>query len=206
MKSQIPKIGRKLYEKNFISGREGNISERVGDRILITPSAAPKSELREEDLCLMDLKEGKSLKGKPSSESYLHLFIYRECKAAQAIIHAHPPWPIALSLARPEWKALPSALPEIILSLGVVPFVPYATPGTRAMGEALRPFIQESRAFILSHHGVLVWGDSLNSALSGLEELSRGSEIICLAESMGRTTLLPKKEISKLLKKNRGIK
>ena len=200
MSVSIPLIGRKLYEKNFISGREGNISERKGGRIVITPSSVRKSDLREKDLCLMDL-EGKSLKGNPSSEKLLHLFIYRERKEAAAVIHAHPPWPVALSLARPEWKYLPFALAEIALSLGLVPFVPYRTPGTPEMAEALRPFIKKSRAFILSNHGALVWGESLESAWAGMEELSRGCEIICLSESLGKTALLPKKEIAKLLAK-----
>jgi len=195
--SQIPFICKKLYAKNLIVGSDGNVSEKLENQILITASGGDKSDIKEKDLCVLD-KKGQPLKGKPSSEKYMHLAVYQRQKQAQAIIHAHPPSAIALSLARPKWKTLPLALPEIVITLGEVPFVPYAPPGTKELGEVLKPFVQKSRALILSQHGALVWGKNLNEACLLMEQLEHACQILCLSESMGKTTLLKKQEIQKL--------
>ena len=200
MNSQIPSCCKKLYEKNLIAGCDGNVSEKKENQIFITPANINKSKLQEEDLCLIDLY-GNPLKGQASTEKHMHLSIYKYQKKAQAIVHAHPPFAIALSLAKPNWKKLPPALPEIIIALGEVPFVPYVCPGTKELGEALKHFIQKSKALILSHHGAVVWGESLEEAFLIMEQLEHSCKILCASEAIGKTTLLPKKEIEKLLKK-----
>ena len=197
MNSQIPLICRRLYERGLIAGSDGNVSEKTGNKILITPSGQDKSKIKEEDLCVMDLYGG-ILKGHPSTEKSMHLSIYKWQKKARALVHAHPPSAIALSLARPQWKSLPLALPEIVIALGEVPFVPYARPGTRELAKALKPFVQESKALILSHHGVVVWGESLEEAYLLMEQLEHSCKILCFSESMGDTTLLSEREVQKL--------
>ena len=199
MNSQIPLICKKLYEKNLIAGSDGNISEKTENQIFITPSGVNKSEIKEEDLCMMD-PHGDTLKGRPSTEKYMHLAIYKHQTKAQAVVHAHPPSAIALSLARPNWKNLPLALPEIVIALGEVPFVPYIRPGTKELGEVLRPFVQQSQALILSHHGAVVWGESLGEACLIMEQLEHSCKILCLSEAMGKTSLLSETEVEKLIK------
>ena len=201
MKSQIPLIGKKLYNKNLIAGSEGNISEKKGKQILITPSQVNKSEIKTKDLCIIDM-QGNKLKGQASSEKHLHLAIYKTQKKAQAVIHAHPPSAIALSLARPRWKSLPQALPEMILTLGEVPIVPYARPGTKKLGFVLKKYVKKSHVLILAHHGAVVWADSLEKALLMMEQLEQCCKILTLAEAMGSAKTLPKKEIRELLKKH----
>ena len=198
MKSNIPFICKKLYEKNLIAGCDGNVSEQKGNNIIITPSNVNKSEIKSKDLCLID-KRGRDIKGQASSEKYMHLAIYKYQKKAQAIAHAHPPSAIALSLAK-QWKFLPQALPEIVIALGQVPFVPYVRPGAKQLGESLKPFVQNSKALILSRHGAVTWGESLEEAFSIMEQLEHSCKILCLSESMGQTKTLPQKEIKELLK------
>ena len=202
MKSHIPLICKKLYEKNLIAGSDGNVSEKRGNKIIITPSNVNKSEIKSKDLCWID-KNGKNLKGQASSEKYMHLAIYKYQKKAKAIAHAHPPSAIALSLVKSQWRFLPQALPEMALALGPVPIVPYIRPGTKQLGESLKPFIQNSKALILSHHGAVVWGDNLQEAFLIMEQLEHSCKILCLSESMGRTKVLTQKEISELLKNTR---
>ena len=198
MTSQIPFVCKRLYEKNLIAGSEGNVSEKIKNQIFITPSGMNKSEVKEEDLCVMDL-HGEALRGRPSTEKYMHLSIYKYQSKAQAIVHAHPPSAIALSLARPKWKSLPPALPEMLITLGEVPFVPYARPGTKELGEVLKPFVRKSKALILSHHGAVVWEENLEKAYLIMEQLEHSCKILCASESMGQTAQLSKKEIEKLL-------
>ena len=201
MSYQIPLICKKLYEKNLIAGSDGNISEKTEAGIAITPSSVNKAEIKEEDLCLIDI-DGNNLKGQASTEKYMHLAVYEYQKKAQAVVHAHPPSAVALSLARPQWKVLPPALPEIVMALGEVPFVPYTRPGTKELGKVLKSLIHNSKALILSHHGAVVWGESLEEASIIMEQLEHSCKILCLSEAMGKTNLLPEGEVQKFLKQS----
>ena len=196
----IIEICRKLYQKNFLAGIDGNVSvyNQKNNTISITPSGVPKSDLNEEELCSMNL-EGKPLKGNPSSERNMHLTVYREQKKARAVVHAHPPFAVSLSLSRPKWKALPSVLSETVITLGEVPIIPYVCPGTEEMARSLCPFLQNSRAMILSRHGAVTWGEDLQSAYLTMECLEHSAQMIYLAETLGGSRPLNKKDLKQLL-------
>ena len=195
---QIIEVCKKLYKKNFLAACDGNVSVKEEDNLIkITPSGVPKYSLKEEQICSID-KEGRNLKGKSSSEKLMHLTIYKQKNRAKAVVHAHPPCSVALSLARPAWQELPLVLPEIVIALGRVPFVEYAQPGTKEMGQSLIPYLKESTSFILSHHGAVTFGESLEEAYMRMEWLEHSCKIILMAESIGGVNPLPKKELQKL--------
>ena len=199
MEKDIISVCQKLYEKNLIAGSDGNVSVRLSeDKILITPSGVSKSSLNTGDICSMDLA-GRTLKGNPSTEKNIHLTVYREQKKARAVVHAHPPFTVALSLARREWKTLPPVLPETVAVLGPAPFVPYSCPGTLETAESLCPFLQKSSALILSRHGAVTWGESLQSAYLAMECLEHSARIIYLTEALGGAPPLSEDEIKQLL-------
>ena len=103
-----------------------------------TPSGLSKRNLKESDLAIITQK-GRVLRGNPSSERLMHLAIYEKCPSAKAVLHAHPPTSIALSLSYPEMKELPSdSLPEVILATDGIPIVPYTRPSTKEMGKEMR--------------------------------------------------------------------
>ena len=135
---------------------------------------------------------------KPSSELEMHLAIYKAQEKAQAIIHAHPPSAIALSLARPHWLFLPPVLPEMIVLMGQVPIVPYIRPGAKELGENLKSFVKKHQVLILSNHGAVVWAENLNKAFYLMEQLEQCCKVVILAESLGGMKQLPKEEIEKL--------
>lgn len=188
-----------LHQRQLLVAADGNLSLRLDDQhILITPSGINKSRLKQDGLALMTLN-GEILQGKPSSERAMHLEIYRRVPEARAITHAHPPYAIALSLARPYWKTLPvEALPEVMIAAGNIPLVPYARPGSEKMGTSLQPFLPEHRLMILARHGAVCWGESLDETLDGIERLEQISQILTLAESLGGTTPLPAGELQAL--------
>ena len=204
MEKEIIKICKRLHKKSFLAGCDGNVSARAESGLIhITPSGLSKRALKADQMALMDI-EGKALKGRPSSEKFMHLAVYQGQPKAMAAAHAHPPHAVALSLARPDWKELPPAMPEILIALGKVPFVPYIQPGTKELGGALRPLAKESHALILSHHGALTWGESLEEAYMRLEQLEHACQIIFLAEAMGGARTLPP-EALKALKKTDSL-
>jgi len=129
----------------------------------------------------------------------MHLAVYRACPEARVIVHAHPPTAIAWTLARPDLTELPTdALPELLLAAGRVPIVPYARPGTEEMGTVLLPFLPAHRLLLLSRHGALAWGESMEEAVNGIERVEHGALILKAAEELGGTTPLPEAELEAL--------
>lgn len=190
---------RRLHERNLLAAADGNISCRLPfNRIAITPSGVNKVKLRVEDMAFMQLS-GIVIKGKPSSERLMHLAVYRACPEASCVIHAHPPTAIAWSLARPDLAFLPDeSLPEVILAAGRIPIVPYARPGTTAMGEALAKFLPQHRLMILARHGALCWGETIEDAYNGIERLEHVCQILKSAVELGGLSNLPEAEIAAL--------
>ncbi len=202
---QIIKVCKRLYKRNMLAAADGNISLRVKDGILITPSGQCKAFIEEEDIALVT-PENEIKYGNPSSERLMHLAVYNHTGEAKAVVHAHPPTAIAWSVAFPDDKELPNGcLSEIILAAGRIPIVPYARPGTQGMGDVLKGFIDEHKIMILSRHGGLCWGDSLEEATKGMERLEHSAEILYRAKTLGQLTYLNEDEIQALYKLRQQI-
>ncbi len=176
----------RLHGRNLLAAADGNISLRLADgRIAMTPTGVNKSQLRAEHMAFLRI-DGTVLSGAPSSERAMHLAVYRRCPEARAVVHAHPPTAIAWTLARPELTELPSdALPEVILAAGRIPVVPYARPGTEAMGTELEAFLPVHRLLLLARHGALAWGESLEEAVNGIERVEHAALILKSALELG---------------------
>lgn len=188
-----------LHARNLLAAADGNISYRLPfNRIAITPTGVNKAKLRVEDMAFMQLN-GIAIKGKPSSERLMHLAVYRACPEAKCVVHAHPPTAIAWSLARLDLKFLPDeSLPEVILAAGRIPIVPYARPGTAAMGEGLQPFLPNYRLMILARHGALCWGETIADATNGIERLEHVCQILKSATELGGLHPMPDDELTAL--------
>jgi L-fuculose-phosphate aldolase len=185
-------VCRRLHARNLLAAADGNVSALLEEgRIAITPSGVAKAGLEPNDLAFMAM-DGTVLSGRPSSERLMHLAVYRACPEARAVVHAHPPTAIAWTLAFPD------ALPELILAAGSIPIVPYARPGTAAMGENLLPFLPEHRLLLLSRHGALAWGETLEEAYNGLERLEHACQILKAAFELGGAKPLPGPELEAL--------
>ena len=146
---------------------------------------------------------------KPSSETIMHTTIYKNQPLAKAVFHAHPPTAVAYSVAHPKDQFFPlNFISELILALGQVPIVAYQRPGTSKMGEALVPFLADSKVLILQFHGAVSWGESIDEAYMGIERLEHAAEIYLKAQMMGRVGELPESEIQALveLRKKIGFK
>jgi len=199
LKSELINIAKLLHQKNFLASADGNISVRVNNNtILITPSGQHKGFIKEDDLALVTLNN-EVLHGNPSGERVMHLEVYRNCKEAMSVVHAHPPYAIAWSVAFPELTELPKeCLSELILAVGQVPIVPYARPGSLDMGKVLVPWLPNQKVFILSRHGALSWGQDLQEAYNGIERLEHTAYILSLAKQMNDLSFLPPDEVKAL--------
>ena len=186
-----------LHAKNMLAAGDGNLSVLLPDgNILIPPAGRPKAFLEAHDMAILS-PDGRAIKGKPSSESLMHLTVYATCPKAQACVHAHPPHIIAWGIARPQDLELPSRhMSELILAVGGVPFVPYARPGTQNMGDVLVPFLEKGhRALALRHHGAISWGEDLEEAMNGMERMEHSALCLKIASELGPISELPEEEI-----------
>jgi len=199
IKKEIIRFCELLHSKGMLAAADGNVSYRVSDEeILITPSGVPKAFIQPEDIAVIDINN-RIVSGNPSGERLMHLEVYRQCKEARAVVHAHPPTAIAWSVAYPEYEELPSeCLSEVILAAGKIPIVAYARPGTIEMGKNLHPYLQECRAMILARHGAICWGESLREAYCGMERVEHSAEILMRAKAIGDLTKLPPNEVKAL--------
>ncbi|MGZ6132749.1 MAG: class II aldolase/adducin family protein [Myxococcaceae bacterium] len=188
-----------LHARGLLAAADGNVSVRQADgSIVLTPAGANKARLRPGSLARVTL-DGRILEGRPSTERAMHLAVYRACPEARVIVHAHPPTAIAWTLARPDLTELPTdALPELLLAAGRVPIVPYARPGTEEMGAVLLPFLPAHRLLLLSRHGALAWGESMEEAVNGIERVEHSAIILKAAAELGGTTPLPETELEAL--------
>lgn len=199
LRLQIIEIGRRLEKKGYIPGASGNISVRIEEGIfLITPTGVNKGELLEEDIIKVN-QEGKILAGnlQPSSELKMHLGVYRERSDVRVIIHAHPPYSTTFAVAGiPLTKPL---LPEVVIMIGEVPLVEYATPSTYELPYVLRKYLKNHNVFLLANHGVLAIGYDLKKVCYLLETTEFYAQVAFLAKVIGKERCIAEKELTKLM-------
>lgn len=201
LRRAIVTYGRICYERHLMTANDGNISACVDDsRILITPSGISKGRMDADDLILLNLagnvisaKAGR----KPSSETPMHLEVYRQRADVRAVIHAHPVFATALTVAGLDFPS--DVLPEVLLTLGDVPVTAYATPSSHEDAEVIRPFIQNHNALLLRQHGSLTCGKDLEEALIHLERLEHVAEVFWRAQMLGQVNRIPEDARAKLI-------
>lgn len=198
IREAIVDICQRLYQRGFIAGTEGNVSVRVdADRIWITPSGAHKGMIHADDLLLIDL-EGRvrAGKGRPSSETPMHLVLYQNRDDIQSVVHAHPPISTAMTITGSPLAT--NLLPEAVLVLGDVPTVPYHLPSTWDFANMVGEAMQHTHAALLENHGAVAIGPSLQAAFNVMETIERAAQIFSIAKTLGHVRPLSSEAIAAL--------
>ena len=198
LKKELIRAGKLLYQKNFIVAAEGNISIKLDkEKILVTPSGLNKGFLAERELVVVDL-QGKKLSGylNPSSELKMHLAVYKMREDIKAVVHAHPPYATALTVAGESLEEF--FLPEAVLALDKVPLSGYATPTTSEVPKAIEELITKTDTILLKNHGVLACGKDLWDAFFKLETVEKLAQIYFLAKSLGKIDYLTPEQVRRL--------
>ncbi|MFQ5595925.1 MAG: class II aldolase/adducin family protein [Anaerolineae bacterium] len=204
LRESICEAGRRMKAQGLAPGSDGNLSARLDEeRILITASGFDKGFLKPDDLLTVNLagelipsvRQGRQHL-KPSSETDMHLEVYRRRPDVQAVIHAHPPMAIACTVAGIRLDQ--SVLPEVIYHLGVIPTAPYATPGTPEGADAIRELVQDYNAILLDRHGALTLGVDIFQALMRMEWVEQAAKVVLAASSVGVVSGLPEEAIQRL--------
>lgn len=197
----VLECGQICYARHLMTSNDGNISVRFDETlVLITPSGLSKGRMETNDLIVVDLhgKVHESRKGnKPSSETPMHLEVYKQRHDVCAVIHAHPVFATSLTVAGLEFPA--DLLPEVILTLGDVPVSAYATPSSHEDAQVVRPLIRDHNAILLRQHGSLTVGADLDEALITLERIEHVAEVFWRAHVLGHIEKIPPEARERLL-------
>lgn len=185
---EITQFAAHLFRRGLAPGSSGNISVKFEEGCLITPTNASLASLEPSRISKLD-RRGRRLSGDPpSKEAVLHLAVYEERPSAQAIVHLHSPYCVAVSClleVNPE-DVLPPITAYYMMRVGRLPLIPYYPPGDLALAEAVRIAARHHNAMLLANHGPVVAGASLATAVYAAEELEETAKIFLLLQ--GRPT------------------
>jgi L-fuculose-phosphate aldolase len=213
-RADIVQVCRRLHQRGLLAGAEGNVSVRLNDDILITPSGADKANVREGDVVVTGItaiagpaytmhdavsssRLSRDSSGRPSSEIEMHRACYLARPDVCAVVHAHPP--VATGMATAGYGLPPNVVPELPVVVGPVALVPYARPGTPALSAAMQPMLAHHEVFLLANHGVTAVGRTLGEALQRLESTEQAARIAFVARLMGGAQALPDSEVAALV-------
>ena len=181
-REKIARMSRSLYERGLTAGSSGNISVRLEDGWLLTPTNACLGELDPARIAKMDW-QGKLLAGDPpSKEAFLHRSMYEERPSAGAIVHLHSTHSAAVSCmgGLDHANCIPPLTPYFVMKIGRLPLVPYFRPGDQALSGAIRGLAGKHSAVLLANHGPVVSGSSLEAAIYASEELEETAKLFLL--------------------------
>jgi L-fuculose-phosphate aldolase len=190
IRRNIVEISKLMYDKGMVNAFEGNISVIDKGKIYITPSAACKGFLTEEQITVTDM-DGNRIDGylKPSSEIKLHIAAYKKRTDIHSVVHAHSPYATAFAVAgRPiETKAYP----EMIVLYGKIPLAAYGTPSTDEISKGMDEYIGKYNVILLANHGIMAVGNDAYDAFFRLESAESMAKVLFTAQMLGGERELP---------------
>lgn len=182
LREQIATLGRSLFERGLAPGSSGNISARLRDGWLLTPTNACLGFLDPARLAKLDWNGHPVSGDPPSKEAFLHRAIYEVRASAHAIVHLHATHSAAVSCMAglDAANCLPPLTAYHVMKVGRVPLVAYYRPGDPALGDAIRDVARTHHALLLANHGPIVCGASLADAVYAVEELEETAKLFLL--------------------------
>ena len=204
-REEICRVGKSLFDRGYVHATAGNISVRLDDGFLITPTDACLGNMDPARLALLGLDGLQQSGDKASKTIALHSQIYKAAAAyegeTRCVIHTHSTHCVSLTLSLPFQRTLPrtalgpellcAVTPYFVMKVGHVPLIPYYRPGAAqaadAVADAIHRYGQAGmniRAAMLSRLGPNVWHSTPAAAMATLEELEETARLVCLNASM----------------------
>jgi len=204
VRDSIVALGRSLYDRGLAHGSAGNISVKLPDGWLITPTGSCLGRLDPARLSRVDTNGTVVSGDAPTREILLHSVMYEERPTCEAVVHLHSVHAVALSCidGLDSKDAFPPITAYAIMQLGAVALVPYYAPGEDALATALRRVATRHHAVLLSNHGPVVAGSSLDAAVNAIEELEETAKLLLLLQGHSPHYLTPRQ----VLELNRRFK
>lgn len=198
-RDDIARLARSLFERGLTFGSSGNISLRVDDGWLMTPTGSSLGDLEPERISKLDQK-GRHISGDaPTKETFLRTTWY-DCRSkAGAVVHLHSTHSVAVSCPHDidRANALPPLTACYVMRIGTLPLIPYFAPGDMDLARAVREMASDLHAVLLANHGPVVAGTTLQDAIYATEELEETAKLFLALQGM-KTSLLTPEQITDL--------
>ena len=200
-RAQLVELAASLFARGYSVGSAGNISVRLPDGYLITPTNSCLGRLTPARLSRLDADFVHTGGDKPSKEVFMHRAFYAARPRAGAVVHLHSTMATAVSCldgVDPE-NPIPPMTPYFVMRVGRrLPVLPYYRPGDAAMEPAIAREARTARALLLGNHGPVVSGRSLRDAVNAAEELEEAAKLFLLLRGV-RTRILGPAHVQELL-------
>jgi L-fuculose-phosphate aldolase len=192
-REEVAAASRRLAAEGLVLGTAGNVSAREEDRVAVTPTGAPLSELEADQVAVVDL-DGRVVDGElaPTSELGLHLGVYRRYDAG-AVVHTHAPMATALSCVLDE---VPCVHYMMLLLGGAVPVAPYETFGTPELAESVLDALEGRTAALMANHGALVHAPDVGAAVENSLLLEWACTVYWHARALGQPHVLTEDQLN----------
>jgi len=183
-------LGASLFARGYSVGSAGNISVRLEEGYLMTPTNSSLGRLEAARISKLD-RDWKHVAGdKPTKEVFLHRAFLDARPDAGAVVHLHSTHATAISCL-PN-AVIPPLTPYFVMRVGrSLPLIPYYRPGDAAMEPAIHAAAQTARAVLLANHGPVICGATLTDAVNAAEELEEAAKIALLLRTMNPRLLTP---------------
>ncbi len=194
----MAKTGKKIVQKGLVVASGGNISAKSNGCMFIKAKGTGLDDRKPSCYVCVDLKTGKSRKGIPSSEKYMHMACYKARPGVKAVVHIHPVFATAVANSRVPLKAVSY---ELLACLGSeMVRAKYKPSGSRALAREIGSKIKKYNAVLMPNHGILVVADTLDTAFKRAEAVERACMTLIFSRLMGVTKFLPRKEAARIIK------
>ena len=184
LREHIATLGKSLYDRGLAHGSAGNISVKLPDGWLMTPTNSCMGRLDPARISKLD-GSGKLVAGdKPSKETFLHIAMYEERASTGAVVHLHSIHSVAVSCLAglDATNVFPPITAYAIMQVGRLALVPYYPPGDESLAQAVRKVAGKHHAVLLANHGPVVAGSSLDAAVNAIEELEQTAKLMLLLQ------------------------
>jgi len=185
-KIELIEICHKIAKEKYVTSHGGNLSCRIDDTVLITPTKTNKGDVTLQNLVEVDVRTGntKFPYMKPTGELPFHLHLYKNRPDINCIVHAHPPILTGFAIARSRELEY-AYLPEVAFELGSVQTVKYAEPCSDALAESFNDVLHKGNAFLMENHGITIVGcDGIKRCFEMLEMLEAQAQSIVVAKTL----------------------
>lgn len=198
-REEIAKLAKSMYERGLTFGSSGNISVRLDDGWLMTPTGVSMAEIDPARISKLDVN-GHHISGdKPTKETFLHIAMYEQRASAGAIVHLHSTHSVAVScMADVDPKnVLPPITAYYVMKIGTLPLIPYFPPGDVDLAKAVGEMASDHHAVLLANHGPVVAGKSLRDAVYATEELEETAKLFLMLKG-AKTRFLTEEQAQSL--------
>ena len=180
----IVQMAKSLFDRGLTFGSSGNISVRIEDGWLMTPTGCSMGNIEPEKISKLDVNGNLISGDPPTKESFLHLAMYEKRPQDSAVVHLHSTHSVAVSCLdeiNPR-NVLPPITAYYVMRIGTLPLIPYFPPGDIKLAKVVREMASEHHAVLLANHGPVVSGKSLQDAVYATEELEETAKLFLLLQ------------------------